>query len=675
MKTNRRSLLQLMTMGTISVMAGSAFAPLARAQDRADGMVFPEGVASADPEPESVIVWTRVFAPARAGKVPLVVQLSETPSFERVLVEQQVDALPDLDHTVRVAVGGLQPARHYYYRFLTADGARSETGRTRTAPDPASAAPFRFASVSCQNFQTGRYHAYRNLVERDRSGEAPLDFVLFLGDFIYELVFREGIRPLTLPGRSWETNDGISGRPLSYQYAESVEDYRYLYRTYLSDPWLRAARAQFPFLCIWDDHEFSNDCWQSMATYTDAGEPSQQRRVAASQAWFEYVPARLTGPLGHDYAPVSVENVRFGRGSDLSAEEEPNNRAAVDCIGLPRKLRWGALADIVLTDSRSYRSEPPVAPDQAKKLSLHARALLPTKMIGTCDRGRNDDGSAASESFEHDGRTIVNDRHNKAPGTMLGERQAQWLEETLITSCAKWKLCASSVPLMPLTLDFRYDLASHETVADEVALTIDSWEGYPAARSALLDYIASGSIGGTVFLSGDHHMHFAGGLMSGGRRVASEFCVAGISSTALGDVLGSFVAGEMAGSEAADLIGGPQTGPTARWINLSFLYGRDTSRRLLADLRAGTALSLAGAQRRLRHIDYLDVRSHGALTVEVMEDGLTGTYDSYDAAQLAGEYDTVIGPAYRVVMFDDGRSSPMAPTFDGSAPFPFDLHA
>ncbi|WP_439533666.1 alkaline phosphatase D family protein [Polymorphobacter sp.] len=667
METSRRSLLELMTVGTVSVIAGAAFRP-AVAVGAPAGAAFPQGVASADPEPESVMLWTRVGGGGRAD-MPLVVQLSESADFARVLVEQPVLARAALDHSVRVIVAGLQPARHFFFRFLTVDGAASATGRTRTAPDPGTAMAFRFASVSCQNFQSGRYHAYRTLLERDRSGEAPLDFVLFLGDFIYELVFRTGVRPLSLPGRSWDTSDGVSGRPLSYQYAETLDDYRFLYRTYISDPWLQAARARWPFLCIWDDHEFSNDCWQSMATYTDAGEPSQRRRVAASQAWFEYVPARLTGPLAHDFVPTEVVDAPFGRSASQTADAEPNNRAAIDAIALPRKLRWGQLADIFLTDSRSYRSEPPLAPAEAKKLSLHARALLPAAVIADADRGVG--GPAV---IAHGGQSLANDRHDRETGSMLGQRQAQWLEAALAESPAAWKLCASSVPLMPLTLDFRYDHHARTTVDDEVVLTIDSWAGYPSSRHALLRHLSARRIDGTVFFSGDHHMHFAGALHSDGRRVATEFCVAGISSTALGDVLADFVGGEMKGSEAAALIGGPSEEPGTRWINLSFLYGREASRRLMVDHHAGRPLSLAGAQRRLDHISYLDVRSYGTLTVSVTPEQISGRYDAFDATQIAAAYDVVPQPRYQVSMAARRDSSGMEPVFEGQRPFPFDIN-
>ncbi|MGP1353878.1 MAG: alkaline phosphatase D family protein [Parasphingopyxis sp.] len=682
MDDTRRNLLRLLAAGVVSVTAGARAAPVARilhggGEDALRD--FPEGVASADPEPGSVILWTRVRPPEEGGEVRLAVQLSEQPDFSTVIAEQMIEASAALDHTIRAAIHRLQPSSYYYYRFVTASGAASPIGRTRTAPDPDMPQPFRFATASCQNYQTGYYHAYRTLIERERSGEAPLDFVLFLGDFIYEMIFRGGVRPLTLPGRAWETSDGISGTELSYQYAESVDDYRYLYRSYLADPWLRAARARWPFLCIWDDHEFTNDAWQSMATYTDVGEPSQRRRVAASQAWFEYIPARLTGPLAHDFRATTVEDVDFGHGTGIDPADELNNRAAIDAIALPRKLRWGGLADIILTDSRSYRSEPAVPAETAKQLSLHARALLPRNVIESFDAGRTANGGDPAATIEHQGHSLINTRMDAEPGSMLGSRQFRWLTDSLSGSPAAWKLCASSVPVLPLGLDFRYDIESGETVDDEVVFTIDSWEGYPTERKALLDHIAADDISGVVFLSGDHHMHMAGTLKTDrqmdSESIASEFCVGGVSSTSLGDVLRGFVQGRMQGSLAARLIGGPDDEPGPRWMNFSFIYGREASERLLRDHATGRSLDLDHLQKWQEHLRFVDVQSYGVATVLVESKNLTVTYDAYEANQIAQSYESPQRPVYRATL-NVIRNAAEArlfsePTFEGRIPFPY----
>src|SRR4029079_17418755 len=89
-------------------------------------------------------------------------------------------AVGELGHSVHAEVDGLRPGRHYWYRF-TAGGEVSAMGRTRTAPAATAALDrLRFAFVSCQNYETGYFTAYRRLAEED------LDLVLHLGDYIYE---------------------------------------------------------------------------------------------------------------------------------------------------------------------------------------------------------------------------------------------------------------------------------------------------------------------------------------------------------------------------------------------------------------------------------------------------------------------------------------------------------
>lgn len=650
----RRDLLRTMVLGTIWITASAhARSPQARVRAGADPLLrFPQGVASADPAPDVVMLWTRLAAQDAGLDEVLHIQVSEGPDFTALVTEERVTATAAADHSIRVTIDGLRPDRFYHYRFVTAEGTASQHGRTRTAPAPDTARPFRFATASCQNFQTGYYHAYRTLIERERRGEEPLDFVLFLGDFIYELIFRAGTRPLTLPGRDWTGSDGISGMHLDYQYAESLEDYRYLYRAYLGDPWLREARALWPFLSIWDDHEFTNDCWQSMATYPDAATPAQKRRVAASQAWFEYVPARLIGPLAHDFHPAAVVDAPFGRAAGTDPGSEPNNQAAIGAIGLPRALRWGSLGEIILTDSRSYRSEPGVSPEAAKQVSLHPRALLPRALVEQLDSG---------------GRT------------MWGDPQLAWVKDRLRHSGAKWKLCTSSIPMMPLGFDFRFDPKTARTLKDEVVFTIDSWDGYPAERRALIDHIASEGIADVAIFSGDHHMHFAGTLEAGPaqarRAVATEFSVAGISSTSLGDVLKGFTAGAMRGTPAAALIAGPDKAPGPRWANLSFLYDMDESLRCLADLDVGKPVRPNPSARRLDHLRFIDVQSYGAAIVNVGADRLQVTYDSYSPAQIATGYAATQKPAGRVSLSVASGSSVEVqdPQFEGAVPFPYSL--
>src|SRR5262249_54057450 len=144
------------------------------------------------------------------------------------------------------------------------------------------------------------------------------------------------------------------GTRADVNFAATVDDYRHLYRTFLSDPDLQAARARWPFISIWDDHEFTDDCWQSQANYTIASSTDatdQTRRVAASQAWFEYVPVQLTGADGvtgvasqaKDFTPpaTAVKDAKFTDANEDNFVAEPNNVAAIGAITIYRSLRFG----------------------------------------------------------------------------------------------------------------------------------------------------------------------------------------------------------------------------------------------------------------------------------------------------------------------------------------------
>ena len=135
---------------------------------------FTLGVASGDPTPTGVVLWTRLAPrpldpdggmPRRA--VPVDWEVATGPRFRDVIRRGRVAATPALAHAVHVEVDGLDPGRHYWYRFRSG-GHLSRVGRTRTCPDPRRPlARLDLAFVSCQNFEKGYYTAYRHLAEDD----------------------------------------------------------------------------------------------------------------------------------------------------------------------------------------------------------------------------------------------------------------------------------------------------------------------------------------------------------------------------------------------------------------------------------------------------------------------------------------------------------------------------
>jgi alkaline phosphatase D len=297
------------------VAAGAALLPLATARRAraADGPVFVHGVASGDPLPDGVLLWTRVTptpdaTPGSGLGAPAEVswEVAEDRSFTRVVASGRVTATAGADHTVKADVRGLRPATEYHYRF-SAGGVLSPAGRTRTAPAEGAAADrVRFGVVSCSHYESGFFSAYRHLAAR-----ADLDAVLHLGDYIYE--YGRGEYPL---------KDGVVREMRPVHETLTLADYRQRHAHYKSDPDLRALHAAHPVIAIWDDHEIANDTWSGGAeNHTPGAEGDWAARArAARRAYFEWMPVR-----------PSVEGTVY------------------------RRLRFGGLADLHLLDLRSFR--------------------------------------------------------------------------------------------------------------------------------------------------------------------------------------------------------------------------------------------------------------------------------------------------------------------------------
>ena len=543
-------------------ITGNASGSDAEAQD-ADLSVrhsFPQGVASGDPRATSVVLWTRVVAATgdAAARVRLRVQVAIDAACANRVVDHDVMATQDSDHTVRVLVTGLRPGTKYHYRFVA--GRDSISGQTRTAPAANADVQVNLAWVSCQDFSAGYYGAYRQMiVDDDARAEADrIHAVVHLGDMIYETradafqaALDDDFNPIQL------TNPDGTPRQVpvfpagetraGHNFAETLADYRQLYKAYLSDPDIQAARARWPFVATWDDHEFSDDCWQSQANYTDGAtldEGDQTRRVAASQAWFEFVPSQLTGAGGvphvpsqaHDFQPVTVADAPFTPPDDNNFVPEPNNVAAVGAITIYRSLRFGKHVELVMTDLRSYRSDHAIPEELTQNPVFFApRSVLPLPLVNTLDAGRTANGGAPPDTVSFLGGAVVfpNLRKASPPGTMLGASQKAWWKATMKNSDATWKLWGNEVTLMRL----RIQQLGATDVSDRV-VGGDSWDGYPTERAELTTFLRDQAIQNVVVLSGDIHAAFAGAIVddfdaAAPTPVANELVAPGISSNSL----------------------------------------------------------------------------------------------------------------------------------------------
>lgn len=310
---SRRTVVKAAAATAVAAPVLAATASPAGAADQAPA--FLHGVASGDPLPDGVLLWTRVTPSADAlpgsgtgADTEVAWEVAEDVGFTRVVARGATVSKAASDHTVKVDVRGLRPATSYWYRF-TAGGAVSPAGRTRTAPATDAATPgVRFGVVSCANWEAGWFSAYRHLAAR-----GDLDAVLHLGDYIYE--YAAGGYPAE--------EYGVRKHAPLHEIV-TLADYRLRHATYKTDADLRAMHAAHPLIAIWDDHEFANDAWSGGAeNHTPGAEGEWAARVAAAkQAYFEWMPVR-----------TSTEGTVY------------------------RRLRFGKLADLHLLDLRSFRSQ------------------------------------------------------------------------------------------------------------------------------------------------------------------------------------------------------------------------------------------------------------------------------------------------------------------------------
>lgn len=562
---------------------------------------FPQSLASGDPKPGSVVLWTRVEDPAFPDEdYEVEVEIWPADAAEAPADTDGDDAGPTVvavtaearfDHCVKVRVDGLEPATSYRYRFIYVRdgiGYAGNSGLTRTAPSPDADVPVRFAYVSCQDFGGRYYNAYAAMLEQE------LDFFVHLGDYVYETAgdssFQDGG-----DGREVIFDDEAGALPLgsgdsSYYAARSLDNYRQLYRTYRSDPALRAVHERMPMIAIWDDHEFSDDCHGAVATYTDGREDEldPERRAAANQAWFEYMPVDYADPL-YTYDPAV---------------------APPDDIRIYRDIEYGQHLHLVMTDLRSYRPDHLVPEDAYPgAIALDEAALggvagdtsggVPYVDIETYGDGEyatllRDIASAQSydparitgfvsapyinEAIEDAGSGLPlieqaeldalprglafhqlfktglygqlgarylavfpafmwyaqwrDEQSGGADQRIMGDAQREWFLQTMQGSSHTWKVWGNEFCLTPLTIDLTASFLP-DAFRQQFTMSAEDWSGAPHERGRLIDALAS--VDNVVAITGDIHAFFAGtpfstsGASEGNRIV--ELVVGSISST------------------------------------------------------------------------------------------------------------------------------------------------
>ena len=520
MTSRRRFLKAAAALGVTAAWAGTEahkFPPI-KLVERRD--LFSEGVASGDPDSHSVLLWTR-----RSGKethpINLHVQVSETPSFDRIVAAANTPVSAAADWTCRVLVGNLRPKRVYWYRFIDADGHASRVGRTITAPRIEDPDSVRFAFVSCQNINIGYLAAWRRMIHEDEAAaEAQrLGFVLHLGDFIYERVFYPEDNPDGRDGRSLRDLVRLPhGEKIGTMYVPTtVEDYRALYRAYLHDPDLQDARARWPFVSMWDNHEFSGAGWQGLQSFAGVNRPAQPVKVAANQAWFEFQPARVrksSGPSRERFNGPAVSKTPIETFDAQGLGEELNNRIAIGSLTGYRAFRYGRHVELLITDHHSYRSEDPtLRPEAQVFLNEDFPEWVPEEVLEILDAGRSYANANPPETIPYGDRSIANFWKFGPAQTVLGAEQKAWFLSRLQESTATWKIWGCSQG----TLDYRADLQNLP-----IGLT-KPWPGAGYAgvynhdqsnalleRAEIYALVRKAKITGFATVSGDRHAFWAG---------------------------------------------------------------------------------------------------------------------------------------------------------------------
>lgn len=461
---------------------------------------FMHGVASFDPTQDRVVLWSR-YSPAsnETGSPAIILDVATDDAFSNVVASQQVQVDTNSDYTINVDVSNLTSNTAYFYRFRNdRSGAVSITGQTTTLPAPGEKNDIKLAVVSCANFQSGLFNTYGAIARSD------VDVVIHLGDYIYE--YGEG---------GYGTNENTASLDRAHQPAGeiiSLSEYRERYRQYRMDPQLQRVHQLKPFICVWDDHEVTNDAYKDGAENHQSDEGSyEERKMAAIQVWHEYLPARVD------------DNSKIYRSFDFGGIL---NLMMLDTriVGREKQLDYADYFTANGLDSLAFFND----------WQDSSRTILGQEQQGWLIS----ELSASNATWQVLGSQVLMGKIN-IPGELLtltaqiasGDTSAELFAQynTLLTELV-------TIKSRILQGDPSVTSAERARVEQVLPYNLDAWDGYPIEREVLLS-VASGKK--LVSLAGDTHNAWYSVLRDqAGNEIGHEFATPSVSSPGFEAVFG-----------------------------------------------------------------------------------------------------------------------------------------
>jgi alkaline phosphatase D len=427
---------------------------------------FTHGIASGEPGPHRVLLWTRYVG---SGDTRLGWEISDSESFGKIIASGEAVASPDKDWCVKAWAEGLAVGKWYFYRFVAQNGAVSPVGRTRTLP-LGKVPSFKLAVFTCSNFGFGWFNAYAHACEA-----GDFDLSVHLGDYFYE--YKRGEYP--------STKAALAERPLPLEEAVTLAGYRERYATYRADPDLQRLHAGAPMVAMWDDHETANDTWKLGAENHDSATEGDWavRKAASERAWREWMPVSddywASYEIGNLATLFRLETRHLARDEQLDLVGALKGQMPADVPGVLARFR-----------ERQWRDPKRTLMGAEQERWLAAQLKASTRA--------------------------------RKPWQVLAQQVV--MGQLLMPDIATAALPEKTSPA------FRDRLLALVGAAHAgIPYNMDAWDGYPAARTRLcMSALAANA--NLLVLSGDSHNAWGFEHTLGKSRVGAEFGVQSVTS-------------------------------------------------------------------------------------------------------------------------------------------------